>query len=164
MKELTTVQQTMANTLQSDAVFTPTDTTKKIEVLTQKLGDLDSLIEQKINSIGISTVVITPLAKLPEPTVDALDLDVPFVVQISEDPKNKTKDYGALDLACEVMCLLHGTATGLGNPRVNRLRLTSTPLTLVDESPTYHVNFVAKITLLPRRAQPAPVAPPPTST
>ena len=68
MNELTTVQENAAAILQLDAYFTDPDETKTITVLTQKKGDLKSEIDQKLESIGISVVLITPLLKLPDPT------------------------------------------------------------------------------------------------
>ena len=155
-REISTLQQKIADLLQGDAVFTPSDPKMTIQVFTQKLGDLANQIKTKVSKLGISAVVVTPLIKLPEPTIDAINVDVPFVVQITEEPTINKTGWCAFDLACEVICLVHGAPTGLGNPRICRFQVTETPLTLVDESPTYHVNFVAKqVALIPRRAAPA---------
>ena len=91
--------------------------------------------------------------------MDDLTFDSPLIAQVTEDPIMNKTGKGALDVVCEIMALLHGAPNGVGNSRTSLFRVTETPLTLVDESPTYHVNFTSPVSLTPRRAQPAPPNP-----
>ena len=152
MSPLTQVQENGAAILRSDAFFSDHDEEKALTVFTQKKGDLESEIKQKIESLGLSVVVLTPLGKLPDPSVDDVVLDVPLIVQITEDPVLNKTGKGALDVVCETICLLCGAPTGLSTKRTDVFRLSEIPFSLVDESPTYHVNLIAQVTLTPRRA------------
>ena len=85
----------------------------------------------------------------------ALTLNIPLIVQISETVLVNQGAGGAqtpaLALVKAAMRILHHRPHGVGpgSPRAARWQLTETPFTLVEQDPlTYHVNFVATLTLL----------------
>ena len=164
-RELTQLQESAAAILAGDAFFSPAAPAKAIEVLFERKGDIANRIKVALGKLGISVVVITPLAKLAErvPGAAVIPLSVPLVVQVEENVllnqgANGT-GKGALDVCVEVACLLHDQPHGVaaGNPRLNRFALTEVPITLVSDSPTlvYHVNFTAPLVLSRRAPTPA---------
>lgn len=154
-QELTDLQESAAVLLRADAFYTPMGGGKPISVWTEKIGDLSNKIEIALSKLGISAVIVTPLGKLPEPDLDVLTLNVPLVVQISENVLLNQSTTGtqktALSAVRATMRILHGKPHGVtqGSPRACQFRLTETPFTLVEQDPilTYHVNLTAFLTL-----------------
>jgi hypothetical protein len=74
------IQEAVARVLTADAWF---DT---VPVLTERLGDLDSIIEIAMGKLGICVVIETPFATCNKPNIPSIQFDdIPVTLTIWED-------------------------------------------------------------------------------
>ena len=167
MNPLLQLIQDSVDTLNGDAFFNDPVESRRIVVITQNVGDIETEVQTKVANLGISVVAVMPLVKMPETLAGSVSLRVPLVFEVVENVTLNQGNGGTgksiLEVCWEIVCLLHGAGTGQGDPRNSRILATQNAITMVDTTPTYHANFTAPLTLTPRRAQPAPAAPQPNA-
>lgn len=123
--------------------------------LTEALGDIESIIAERLGQLGIAIVVLTPGGRWPNDEADGLDLEPAIVIEVAEIPTLNDTGRRALQCVEQLIVLLHGKthSTGPGAAATRRLKSANPPFTLVntpssrDPALTYHVFFSTDLSL-----------------
>jgi hypothetical protein len=126
-----------------------------VSYLSEQMGDIATMLQRAINSIGIGVVILTPTALLIDPTTPDLGMYAPVLVQIQENVLINQGASGtkipALRLVSFVMKRLQGWPHMLyaGDADNQRLLLDPKPFVLIRDEPplTYNVAATAMIDL-----------------
>lgn len=117
------LQQEIAARLEADAFFAD------VQVLTQKVQDLDSEIERALATLGVSVVILTPNADVTNGDLQGPRLDpIRVVIACAETPVLNAAGPRALACAERALALLHHwTPDSLSVPLVGRSLVLADP-------------------------------------
>jgi hypothetical protein len=141
---LSDVQSTIQTRLEADTAFTD------ISVVTEKIGDIQSKIDQGLAKLNLAVVVLTPGAQLiDDEGRAACRLRVTCTVTVIEKPTTNNKGKSCLALVADVIRVLHASSGTDG--KSDRIFLTSDALrTLPDPTGlfVYAVNFYMDVSIV----------------
>ncbi len=134
--------------------FSTTANDKVIPIFSERIGDLATKLATALNALGIGLIVLTPTAKLQDPTTPGdWTLECPVLIQIQENvflnQSNTGTKVAAIDAVRAVMKALHFWSHDInpGPPQEARLLLDDPPFLLIKEEPTltYNVALIAPL-------------------
>lgn len=85
MSKIFDCQQRIANLLNADAFFDDPDETKKLLAITQRKGNIQSEVQQKLMKIGAGVIVMLPLVTF-EGAESRITLGMKFGIVVTENP------------------------------------------------------------------------------
>lgn len=157
--QLSQVNDHIARRIEAGSIFAD----RKIEVLTERKGDIVSTIAKSLSRLGLSIIVLTPDATISPAATNstAVRIRPRIIVEVAE---NFTINNGitgtklpALDAVAAILPLLHKKPNGLQpegqlrHPGLYELTLDPQPYRLVphDLLTIYHITLTTDITLQP---------------
>lgn len=161
---LVDVQTAVLNLLQADPVFSggASANGKAIPIITERKADILGQIQTALGSVGICTLVLTPVFELHNNLLPDLDGWAFITVTIYEDtPVNQgTAGTGVFAIALAervvkiLQCAPHGVLTGAvgGNEASTCFLGIPRPIEMLSEGPPlqYNVSFQAHVQLNPK--------------
>jgi hypothetical protein len=138
-----------------------------IPFMTERVGDFANTLTKNLNNVsGLAGIVLTPTARVDEPTDGTFELTAPVVIQVQENvtinmrgrdadaADKKGTQVPALMLVQYVMRRLHGFCHQLygGEPEMSRVLLDKKAFTLLKATNpvVYNIAFTAPIDLAAR--------------
>ena len=99
--------------LTADAFFTDPDPKKIVTIVTKKAGDVDAMIAEKLQEIGVGLLVSRRPSRLLQSDSLDLDLELRFALLAVENPIVNETGKTADDIEQAVMEILHGKPNGV---------------------------------------------------
>ncbi len=113
MSKLFDVQQRIVTLLLADAFFTDPDATKAVPVITQRVGDIESWVEEKLMASGVGVIVMLPLVTFLENDTAELCIGLKFAVAVTENPLVNGTGKPAEAIVEKALLLLHWKPNGV---------------------------------------------------
>jgi hypothetical protein len=144
---LALIQDKLVDLIKADSYF------DGIEVLSEKVGDLENKIEQSLAKLNVAVIVLPPVAEMIDSKSDRVSLIARLSVAVVENVLLNSSGKRALEIASKVMTVAHGKNNGIGPARSSssEFHLSDQALDPVpspnSQLVAYNVNFQTQITL-----------------
>lgn len=109
--KISTVLGNLIDLLEADPFFADPDPTKVVTVVAKKAGDIEALIAEKLQEIGVGLLVVIRVGK--RATSDGLELTLKFALTAVENPIVNETGKTAEDIAENAMEILEGKHNGV---------------------------------------------------
>jgi hypothetical protein len=170
MSKIFDCQQHLADLLNADPFFNDPVTVRKIEVITQRKGDIQKKVQESLMKLGCGVIIQLPLATW-EGEAERLTLGLKFGIIVTENPLINQGSSGTLkpaeDIVESVIRVVHWKTNGVAvnpNARDGRFVIDRNAVRMMPPTPgtASLLNYIVAVnTLINLSTDPPPPSDPP---